>query len=186
MVFTDRAEWEAAVSSFSVETFDSFNGTDIKSQGLDVGDFTVTQVGQVFGPVGNITGAVTPTPAIKGQANSSVQSSVNFMYDSSISAWGADFVDGDPVIVEILGVNYNADNVVLQDGELFFGILDDSNSFTEVNILAGSSGTKNFSLDNVSYTSDMSSNPTPVPEPSLILSLLGLGGLVAANKKKQK
>ncbi|MEM1169154.1 MAG: hypothetical protein AAGJ08_08825 [Cyanobacteria bacterium P01_H01_bin.35] len=183
MVFTDRAEWEAAVSSFSVETFDSFNGTDIKSQGLDVGDFTVTQIGQVFGNSGRIvTTLANSSPAVLGQGNSSA--SVNFMYDSSISAWGGDIRPGStPTRIQILGVDYFLDASV-EFG--FFGILDDSNSFTEVDIFRGNNLSANFIIDNVSYTSDISSNPTSTPEPSLILSLIGLGGLVAGNKKKQK
>lgn len=184
MVFTDRAEWEAAVSSFSVETFDSFNGTDIKSQGLDVGDFTVTQFGQPFGSTaGTINSSIAgvTSPGITGQVGSGI--SVNLMYDSSIYAWGGDLRPGSQSFaIQILGTNYIIDPA-FEFG--FFGILDDTNSFTEVDIVRRQF-TNTFALDNVSYSSDMSSNPTSTPEPSLILSLLGLGGLVAANKKKQK
>ncbi|MFM7909429.1 MAG: PEP-CTERM sorting domain-containing protein [Microcystis sp.] len=190
LTFNNRSAWEAAVGSFTVQDFNAFEGAQTEGAGVDVGDFTVRQVGTDFGgifseistQVATIQNAVDNNldgSAAVGGATDSGGTGIRFSFDTAISAWGADlggFSDGGRQSAVIAGASYN-----IAPGQGFFGFLDTVGTTSTVDIAYVSGFPDGVGLDNVSYSSSAS-----VPEPSSTLSLLALTTLGVASTLKRK
>ncbi|NES04638.1 MAG: PEP-CTERM sorting domain-containing protein [Okeania sp. SIO2F4] len=180
--FTDRADWEAAVGSFSEEDFNDFTTeVSFEQSSLDVGDFTLVGLGsRSFGrnfidvppaqfSVFNIDG----TPNVNALAFFSDATRLDF--DSPITAFGADFAaisNGFFTTEFVIG----SDAIDIPDTPLgFFGFVSDM-SFSEILFQGTGDG---FSFDNVVY------GQVSTPEPASILGLLAFGAIGGSMLKRK-
>lgn len=181
--------WEAAVGTFTEETFNSI-GTDQSfdnNGSVNVGDFTISAVGSAFttgfnsidaSPFlssGNFSNGST---YVAGQVGSNAADSVNFTFNSPITAFGANFTG-----IGVGGTSLLADSEsvsVISDG--FLGFVADG-SFSTVSINS-TDFFDTFGADDFVYASSPS---TPVPfEVSPTLGLLTIGGIFGINYLRKK
>ncbi|MEM8779788.1 MAG: PEP-CTERM sorting domain-containing protein [Cyanobacteria bacterium P01_G01_bin.49] len=196
-IFTDRASWEAEVSSFTTETFNSFTSDTSVTEETVFSGFSITSnEGTVSGAtradllVDVPSFAYNPGTAdidssarlnIGGLSNTRT---INLDFDSSINAFGFDTVnydiDDDRLEVLINGTDILGLFPELRDGTGFIGVVSsDDIDFAQLRVLSGDGVTFN-ALDNVSI------GPAAVPEPTSVIGLLALGALGGATSLKGK
>ncbi len=185
--FDNRATFEAASGALTTEGFNSF-GADVDLAGsavVDLGAFTVTGPASGFARIdANGTGSqsVNGTGFIQGIG--AAGSSITFLFDSAITAFG----------VDLFGINNVSERTqVLVGGDLFslpvvnlplasfFG-LTSTTAFTSVSfsLLIG----EDAGLDNVSFGGAVSVVPLPAALPLFGTGLVVMGFLGWRKKRK--
>jgi hypothetical protein len=187
IVATDRASWEALVSSFTVETFSAFDGAQTEGAGVDIGSFTVQQVGTDFGglfsEISTTVGtafSINQGPALGGATNAG-GTGIRFTFESLINSWAADlsgFSDGGRS--SAIAINISGSPFTIAEGQTFFGVVDTTNFFNQVDVVYVSGDPDGVALDNVSY-----GTTTPIPTPALLPGLIGLGLGVLRKRKAE-
>lgn len=198
MVFTSRADWEAAVGTFQTEDFES---TPLGT--LPGG--TTTNLGLVdFSYPGAPSGSPAPRIRDSGTVNGT-RELVGHIFDpgagggttnpgphtitfaSPIWAFGADFestLSGDNVTVTFAGMTIKFSDFLIAPGNGFLGVVADTTFSTIVFGTEDASGytAELFSIDDLSF----SVAETAVPEPGMLgLVALGLAGLGVAARRRR-
>ncbi len=188
--------WEAAVGTFTEETFNSIT-TDQSfdnNGSVNVGDFTISATGSAANGGLNIIDAlpfvfsglldVNGSTHVSGEVVNSANTDINVTFSSPTTAFGATFS----------GVNTDSLTLLSADSESvstfpnssgFFGFVADG-SFSTVSISRLSGGALNdfFGADDFVYASTPS---TPVPfEVSPTVGLLTIGGIFGINYLRKK
>lgn len=182
--YTTRGDFDAAVGSTTLETFNSF--TEITNVpvpgGLDVGPFTIQRTE-------SFPAYLNPAPSspfdIDGtttfQTNTFLGHDLTIVFDAPITAFGADFAAfNDDILRTRILVDGEAVNPPSTTGNAvrFFGFQLDASFSTLTFEGIESDG---FAMDNVSFASS-----APVPEPSsLFLLAMGATGLAGLSVRRQ-
>jgi hypothetical protein len=181
VTYTDRAAWEAAVSSFTEVDFNGFPGQPAFFAGVtvDVGPFSLT---------GDSTGVDMWITNDHAQANvcDAVLCGVTFGYsidfDASILAFGADFggLTGSGIAFDVDGEKVGGPRYG-QNG--FFGFVS-TTPFTSIRVFGVN---EVHVFDNVVFASELAptQDPVGVPAPAA-LSLLGAGLAALAVTRRRR
>lgn len=188
--YTDRISFDAAAGVSTIEDFESYaSDTSFQAGILDVGDFTLSMVGSPspaynfidVPPLDTAETDVNGTNHMNVFTEGRSMTNLTFLFDSAITAFGADFrslndviertqllVDGEVLSLPIAGAS----------GEFsFFGFTSDT-AFTSITFQGVANDV--YGIDNVTYSA------TAVSEPSTIaFLLLGATGLMFARKKRR-
>lgn len=184
IAFTDRADWEAAVSgNFLSEDFSSTSSGDYMTSAIDVGDFTVSMTGSSFGTswhnISSIGAGGSALNSVDGSQQLNVATGstggTTLEFDFDIYAFGADFA----YVSDSRTTSFLIDGVQLDipylDSE-FFGFVSDT-AFSANFLTLTSGGADGFGMDNLVYAAS-------VPEPGTLALLgLGLAGIGFSRKK---
>lgn len=198
LTFTDRAAWEAAVGTFSEQTFDSFSSDQSFNNGatVDVGAFSLTGFGDAAGQPPGVFNFIDATPfdsslpSINRTTDLAVRvvdenfvfppfppGPVGFdiVFDLSQRAWGADFGP----IGSSLRVNADGTEIGLGSEAGFFGFVDTAGSFTTIRIdTPPDFGGAQSTMDNFVYA---------VPEPAApTLLALGAAAVLAQWRRRRQ
>jgi hypothetical protein len=190
MTFTNRADWEAAVGGGII--VEDFNSTAVQTildgQTLDTGLLQVTRDGSPNAADGDLEirdgssfGNIDGTNFLYGETGVEPHENTLFGFNGQdIFAFGADFqspFSGDGIDVVVGGTRYSLDYI--GGGGGFFGILEMSGGALGSVAYSGTLEPNTFQelwqSDNVGYA--------VVPAPAG-LAVLGLGGLVAARRRR--
>lgn len=190
-IFTSRTDWNNAVigSETFIEDFESFTSdTEFRSTPVDVGEFTLLQVG------GNLEFRnLIEVPPFEFTDNNGTNhaslftnfgaTTVDLTLNTPVFAWGADFFGADETTGERLNLDLVLDMggtfatipVTVNDG--FFGFVtnpvEDIRKITFVSRNNLEGGGEGFGLDNVTGAK---SEVQPVPETSTVFgSVIALG-----------
>jgi hypothetical protein len=181
--FTDRASFEAALSSFAVEDFNGVAGQpSILNSPLSVGDLVLEVTGTSQGggrnaidapPVqfGDIDGTTLVNLALF-DPGATLTITVGF----AVTALGFDEGGLNQGVVQAGAAGMTA---LIPSDPSFFGIVSDT-PFTEFTLVDPSGG-EGFRIDNVTYGSV---NPIPLPAPALML-LSAIGGLTVLRRARR-
>ncbi len=189
--------WEAAVGTFTEETFNSIT-TDQSfdnNGSVNVGDFTISATGSAFNTgVNNIDASpfrvegsldVNGSTYVAGEVRSDTNTDINVTFNSPTTAFGATFNNVNNLFTATL-LSADSESVsLISNGDGFFGFVADG-SFSTVSISRSSGGvlTDAFGADDFVYASSPS---TPVPfEVSPTLGLLTIGGIFGINYLRKK
>jgi len=189
-IFTDRAEWEAAVGGgIFTEDFNSLDAQIIPDGGtLDTGLLQITRDGSPNGGDGLLEiepgtnfGNIDGTTFISGETGAAPHERVDIEFSGqSIFAFGADWFSpfsGDGIALEVGNELILLDSVAGFDVG-FVGFVSDSATFSQISIVGNPDDLtfqELWSADNFSYA---------IPAPSA-LALLGMSGLLAGGRRRR-
>jgi hypothetical protein len=183
VTYTDRAAWEAAVSSFTEVDFNGFPGQPAQFDGgatVDVGPFSLTGDTSYSASMWITNDHVQANVCDESWCGITFGYSIDF--DAPILAFGADFGD-----LTASGIDFDVDGETVegprsgQDG--FFGFVS-TTPFTSIRAF-GVNEVHDF--DNVVFASELAPTQEPVGVPApAALSLLGAGlaALVVARRRR--
>jgi len=175
ITFSDRASWEAAVvGSPTVVDFNTY-ATDVSTNGIDFGPFTIAN------------GLLDAPPVTSHDIDGSTYVNIthggakSITYHSPISGWGADLDHAQGSWLRVLLSSPEDLELPYTGGDnpAFFGFITwPMESFTTIQFLENG-------LDKVGYD-NISSGTEVVPEPSSLVVLgLGLAGLAVRRRRKR-
>jgi hypothetical protein len=168
ITYTDRATFEAALSSFSIDNYTDVNAG--YSTFLDRGDYSITSVG-MYGCVNNPGTCGPQPPAGDGIGLFHYVGDDTFTFDTAINGFGFDYgqtVSGNSTKPMI-------DGIMASNLEGFFGVIFDVAKTTVV-----LNQNKQYLI-----TDNLTFGVTSVPEPfTLAIFSLGILGLASRQYKK--